>query len=81
MIKLCGLYAFMNFFFFFLVPYQASKIHLLCVVYKCQRHIGIQKKKKKLANAESASSIALGWIVLDQTFELDLVLIMVLGLK
>ena len=33
-----------------------------------QRHIGIQKekkKKKKLANVVSASSNALGWIVLD----------------
>ena len=39
------------------------------------------KEKKKLANAESLSSNALGWIVLDQIFELDLVLIMVLGLK
>ena len=29
-----------------------------------QRHIGIQKKKK-LGDAESASSNALGWIVLD----------------
>ena len=39
------------------------------------------KEKKKLANAESLSLNALGWIVLDLIFELDLVLIMVLGLK
>ena len=39
------------------------------------------KEKKKLANAESTSSNALGWIVLDYIFELDLFLIMVLGLK
>ena len=29
-----------------------------------QRHIGIQKEKK-LVDAESTSSIGLGWIVLD----------------
>ena len=40
------------------------------------------RRKKKLADVESASSSALGWIVLDlDIFELDLVLIMVLDLK
>ena len=122
MIKLCDLYAFMIFFFLnFIISYQASKIHLLCAIYKCwgwteptkvyiyssqkghdRRKIEGEmifgrlersknkknnwdmkwawstqphkkqcrdtlefKRKKKLADAESASSNALGWFVLD----------------
>ena len=77
MIKLCGLYALMIFFQFL--------IKLLRYIYFVQ-NINVRgtlefKRKKKLANAESLSSNALGWIVLDQIFELDLVLIMVLDLK
>ena len=43
--------------------YEMSSEHI--TTHKAmQRHIGIQKEKK-LADAESASSNALGWIVLD----------------